>query len=458
MVKNVNPFRIVRHATPLHSGASDLEKRMRLASLLAEAAEYEHNVMCQYLFAAFSMKRDFSEGGVTYEQLEVMRVWQATILTVAREEMEHLGLVCNLLTAIGESPLFERPNYPLKSPYRSVEAPSSLDAFSMNTILRFVCFEMPTELNQENLAILSAAIPHFNVNDYDGLAKLYTEIKLLFNQIDPKVLFIGDPKLQFDTSDIMPATSIRGVSLGNSPRYNIQITPVVDVASANKVIEQIMEEGEGASEDDEDSHFYKFLQIYEQLTTELAQHPDFAPARPVVSNPKSNNGTFYTDTRHINLITNKLTNQVSELFDLAYNSMVLMLVRFFGNSNQTQAELDALQYAAFFPFMTAVIRPLGEILTLLPAFKPGGKNPTRNRATAGASFELARRAEYLPHTDTAWQVFHMQLQVMVDKAQALSENPHFSADIHTRLTMVYENLYRVLMTYDAKIGLGGTTP
>lgn len=362
-----------------------------------------------------------------------------------------------MLTAIGESPLFERPNYPLKSPYRSVEAPSSLDAFSVKTLLRFVCFEMPTELNAENHAILAAAIPNFDVKDYDGLAQLYTEIKFLFNHTDPQVLFIGDPKVQFSTGDIIPATSIRGVNLGNAPRYNVQITPVVDVASANHVIEQIMEEGEGASEDDENSHFYKFLQIYQQLTAELARHPNFAPARPVVANPKTNNGTFYSDPRHINVITNKLTNQVSDLFDMAYNTLVLMLLRYFGNANQTQSELDALQYAAFFPFMTAVIRPLGEILTLLPAFQTSRKNPARNRATAGASFELARRAEYLPHSDTAWQVFHMQLQLMVTQAQALSENPRFTADIRNRLTMIYENLYRVLMTYDAKIGLGGTS-
>jgi hypothetical protein len=91
MAKDTNPFRIVRQAQPLSSTATDLQKRMHLANLLAEAAEYEHNVMCQYLFAAFSMKREFSEGGVTYEQLEIMRAWQSTLLTVAREEMEHLG-------------------------------------------------------------------------------------------------------------------------------------------------------------------------------------------------------------------------------------------------------------------------------------------------------------------------------------------------------------------------------
>ncbi len=45
-----------------------IEDREELIFMLSEAAALEHMIMCQYLFAAFSLKRDVSEG-VTAAQL-----------------------------------------------------------------------------------------------------------------------------------------------------------------------------------------------------------------------------------------------------------------------------------------------------------------------------------------------------------------------------------------------------
>src|SRR5256886_12046283 len=69
-------------------------------------------IFCQYLFAGATLKQNYGEGGVTYGQLEQMRRWKSTIMAVARQEMEHLGIVTNLLTAIGEAPHFDRPEVP----------------------------------------------------------------------------------------------------------------------------------------------------------------------------------------------------------------------------------------------------------------------------------------------------------------------------------------------------------
>src|SRR3954452_2462699 len=46
-----------------------IETRAQLISLLTEAAELEHEILCCYLFACFSLKDDVAEG-VTGEQLE----------------------------------------------------------------------------------------------------------------------------------------------------------------------------------------------------------------------------------------------------------------------------------------------------------------------------------------------------------------------------------------------------
>ena len=48
-----------------------IEDREELIYMLSEAASLEHMIMCQYLFATFSVKRDVSEG-VTEAQLEAI--------------------------------------------------------------------------------------------------------------------------------------------------------------------------------------------------------------------------------------------------------------------------------------------------------------------------------------------------------------------------------------------------
>jgi hypothetical protein len=74
------------------------------------------------------------------------------------------------------------------------------------------------------------------------------------------------------------------------------------------------------------------------------------------------------------------------LFNDCYHTMLVMLKTFFMTytaSFTLQARgAPALFYGAFFPLMTMVVRPLGEVLARMPA---GDDYPGR---TAGASFEL----------------------------------------------------------------------
>ena len=77
-----------------------IDTREELINNLTEAAELEHGLLCQYLFAAFSMKKHPADG-ITWAQAERIRAWERNILEVAREEMAHLGTVSNMLTAVG---------------------------------------------------------------------------------------------------------------------------------------------------------------------------------------------------------------------------------------------------------------------------------------------------------------------------------------------------------------------
>ena len=88
-----------------------IEHREALIYMLCQAAELEHGIMCQYLFAAFSLKESEDEG-LTPDELAAVTRWQRQILSVAAGEMLHLALVHNLLSAIGAAPHLSRPNLP----------------------------------------------------------------------------------------------------------------------------------------------------------------------------------------------------------------------------------------------------------------------------------------------------------------------------------------------------------
>jgi len=116
--------------------------REQLARALQEAAELEHALCCLYLFAAFSLERSVDEG-LSWEQLRRVQDWAGDLLLISRQEMEHLGLACNLLAAIGKLAAFKRPNFPRKK-HSYGELPAlTLERFSVKTVKRFLDFEQP---------------------------------------------------------------------------------------------------------------------------------------------------------------------------------------------------------------------------------------------------------------------------------------------------------------------------
>ena len=81
-----------------------VESREELVYLLGEACEIEHGLMCEYLYAQFSLKRTADEG-LTPEQLARVQVWESALIDVIKQEMLHLALATNILTAVGAAPL-----------------------------------------------------------------------------------------------------------------------------------------------------------------------------------------------------------------------------------------------------------------------------------------------------------------------------------------------------------------
>jgi hypothetical protein len=341
--------------------------------------------------------------------------------------MEHLGLVNNILTAIGEAPYFNRPNFPLGPRHYPIHIPFRLERLTLDAVRRFVEFEMPVSLDGVSESRLEAvAVPP---GRFKTIGELYDEALALLKELDSPQLWIGPPGAQFQTTDIIPVP-LRGISLPPTARiYDIELVAVTDLESAEAVIAQILEEGESTPTPSPTSHFARFLTIAEEL-----QAADFDPARPVIENPRGH-------------ITDPHTRAVAELFDLAYGTTLLMLLRFFAHADETPAQLAALQATAFFPLMTTAIRPLGEILTQLPA-RPGAAAPT-----AGPTFDFGRTLTLQPHRRSAWQVMLMQLRQLSASAGALSHESVYPDDVRARLELVYENAGRMAINFSGAMGI-----
>ena len=107
--------------------------------LLRLAAEIEHGLMVQYLFAAYSL------GGpnVPPEQQARVRGWQETILGIAKEEMGHLVTVQNLLTALGGPLQFNREDYPNDNVL--YESGFRLQPLTLPSLATYICAESPED-------------------------------------------------------------------------------------------------------------------------------------------------------------------------------------------------------------------------------------------------------------------------------------------------------------------------
>jgi CDGSH-type Zn-finger protein len=415
--------------------------REELVFLLSRASELEHGLACLYLFAAYSLKSDASEGGLTDDQAKMARNWKRQLAHVAVEEMLHLSQVSNLLTAIGASPRFERANFPMPPSAFPFGLRLTLEPFSRESIERFVCYEMPEKgvLTAEQEVVYEpvrarvvaaeggdiqttgaggapmrldaidsgTSAEEFEV-DFTTVGEFYQKIRSGFHNIPENDLFIGPPEAQ---------TNARYVDLQGA------LVAVTNRQSACAGIDMVIEQGESPSSAHPDAHFVVFDTIrkeYEEaVAAARASGTVFEPVRPVASNPMTR---FYDDPSCGTIIRDPLTHDVADLFNVAYETMLLMLLRFFAHTEETEPELEHLSRATL-RMMTIVLRPLGETLTKMPM--GGDFAPMK---TAGPGFGYNRDVTLLPHKRSAWIFFGERLQQLANTSTRLRANANLPSE------------------------------
>jgi hypothetical protein len=200
-------------------------------------------IMCQYLYACFSLRTEPDEG-LTAEQADAVARWQETLTGIAIEEMLHLALVNNVMTAIGAAPTLARPNFPRHSEFLPPGAEFALLPFGADALTHFLYLERPEGMERVDATEFVPAAPPPQpagqaevmprVRGFLTAGHLYRGIEHglsdLASRLGEPMLFVGEPPAQV-TPD----------------RFRWpQLIAVTDLAPARAAIDEIIEQGEAA--------------------------------------------------------------------------------------------------------------------------------------------------------------------------------------------------------------------
>jgi hypothetical protein len=393
-----------------------IEHRDALVYMLNEAAEIEHAICCQYLFAAFGLKTS-TEEGLTERQLRFVDGWKRTILEIAAQEMLHMATVNNLLASLGAAPRVGRPNLPRQGRHYPPGVQFALVPFSETALRHFLFLERPEGINladAEGFESLHEAEPIMNAEDIVPRPQDFSTIGYLYRSIEDgfrrlverhgeEWVFIGDHR-----SQARPETF----------RWK-ELVPVHDLASALEAVDVVVEQGEGPRGDWKDAHYGRLLVVLGEFLTLKREDKSFEPSRPVIAA----NCRQPVDARDTPLIGDPITAAAMDVFNVSYEVLLYLLARYFAHGHETDEQLETLADVAV-ELMITVIKPLGEALTRLPV---GSEYPGRN---AGPSFEVFFASGYLlPHTWQAWVLIHERIVEVKAYLERLLEKPEAPRDL-----------------------------
>lgn len=384
-----------------------LPTREQLIHALYEAAEIEHNLMCTYLYAAFSLKDGEAEG-LSAEEAAATKSWRRAILDVAIDEMGHLAAVWNITAAVGGAPRFGRMNFPLDAGYLPAEIVVKLAPFSEEVLQHFVFLERPTGSTEREgkgfectrTFSRNPVAPRLTpmAFDYDTVGQFYetmeTALAFMAKKLGEKELFCGDPALQLSSSE---------VDLGGAK-------PVLCLKTAVAACDAIIREGEGAKEENPNAHFCRFRRMRDELEALQRKNPNFAPAHPSACNPvlrrppNPEGRVWIEDTE---------AAAVVDVANASYQTMLRLIAYSYGVPSPHAEKTLAVDLGID---LMKALTLLGESAARRPA---GPSNPGCN---AGVSFTALRDTAPLPRGASSRRFFVERIAELAKGAARLDQS------------------------------------
>ena len=378
--------------------------REQLVHRLYEAAELEHNLMCTYLYAVFSL-RGGEEDGLSPEEAAAVARWRRVILQVAIEEMGHLTAVWNITAALGGAPRFGRGNFPLDPGALPAGIVVKLAPFTEAVLQHFIHLERPEgSLEPEGAGfepellftrgVRAARLTPMGV-DYETVGTFYASLganlRAFVAHLGEDAAFCGDPALQLSPVEVILAGA----------------KTVICSKTALAAFTAIVEQGEGAPLYSAGSHFQKFVAIRAELAALKAANAAFEPAFPAAQNPVlrpplRREGRVW--------IENEEAAATVDLANTGYALMLRLMAHSYVVPRPSPEKALAIDLALG---LMRAITHLAERAARLPA---GPSNPGCN---AGMSFTALRDAAPLPPGASARRFFRERLDEMAKAAVIL---------------------------------------
>jgi Ferritin-like len=330
----------------------ELAPRDEAVFLLHTAAEIEHALMVQYLYAAWSLP----DGPVG------VRRWRREVLRIAREEMAHFVDVQNLLRFVGGPLNFDREDFPFRSGFYPF--PFRLERLRRGSLARYVVAEMPVRSSVDPELIADAV--RLATGEPDGgpvnrVGALYNRLSELFGDEDR----LPDDVFRPDTADLLQARPSRfRADVGRGPLY---LRTVRSRAEALGLLADVANQGEGEGSV-ADSHFLAFVDLFDGWPVDDEPSLD-VPTHPTVRSPAG--------ADHEGLISHPHARAWAVVFNHHYRMLLAWIQH--GLLTEEGTTADGLALRAFDEMF--VLGDVGPLLATLPRTVDGA-------GRAGAPFEL----------------------------------------------------------------------
>jgi hypothetical protein len=326
VAKTVGDARWTRHP--------ELSDHQYAVLLLHIAAEIEHALMVEYLYAAYSL------GGpqVPVDHRGNVVQWQETILGIAKEEMGHLLTVQNLLRCLGGPLNLDREDYPWDSDFYPF--PFRLEPLSRKSLAKYVCAEAPPPsvwTGDEANTIRALAQEGADGERINRVGDLYDHIRELFE--DRKAVKDSD----FRGSTFLYQANWdewgRGYRAGNRGNASggamagtpdLLLIPVTTRTDALAAIKAVATQGEAnaTADDAKPSHFARFLKIFRHFPAADKWRPARnVPLDPIVTMDLGGAGD--TSGWEGTPITHRQTALWAHLFNIRYRALLTNLLHTF---------------------------------------------------------------------------------------------------------------------------------
>jgi len=389
----------------MDGSSSTAPTREQLIFSLNEAAELEHNLMCTYLYAAFSLKDGEAEG-LTAKEAEAVARWRRAIIDVAIDEMGHLSAVWNITSALGGAPHFWRDNFPLSPGRLPASVVVKLAPFNEDVLQHFIFLERPHRSEEPDGAgfkpemtfkrgvegdrLTPMPLDYDTVGDF--YAKLSADLSAFVASAGENAAFCGDPGLQLSAAEV----DLTGCK------------PVICLKTAVAAFDAIVTQGEGAPADTTGSHFQRFIAVREEMKALKAANANFEPAFPAAHNPvlrippNPQGRVWLEDARAVATV---------DLANACYGLMLRLLGYSYALSGPSAEKSLAVDLSIE---MMRAVSALGEHAARFPA---GPSNPNCN---AGMSFSTLRNSAPLPRGPSTRRFLTERMQQLARAADVLA--------------------------------------